>query len=450
MATETATQQVLNQISGTEKRLTAIEGLLKTLQGPASKAGKTPQQMIADASQGGAAIFAPDGTPMTLGRRGGPLKDKAGNHLGFGKFLKDLQVFSSKQASPSHREAAMKALDALQVKAMGVNGTEIVKTALAESSGLAGGYTVPPVFSTQLLRLAEEESIVGPMATHMPMTSLTLSVPTLNITSSHSAGQSPFLGGVNPTWTSESATRTESEPTFRQTELKAQELSMYAVASNDLLADNAVGLESLLTTLFTEAIGWTTDYAYLRGDGLGKPMGILNAPACLSVTRAGGANSTTFVFADVCNMMAQFYQGSWRAGTSAWVMSQSLFTKVMQLNMSTAAWPVFIPNNSGAQSMPANTGHGGYSAGTLFGLPVFFTEKLPQLGQDGDCMLIDFSKYLLGDRMDIQIDVSPYTYFLQNQMTWRVVWRGDGQPWLNSYITLADNVTTVSPFLKLH
>ena len=50
---------------------------------------------------------------------------------------------------------------------------------------------------------------------------------------------------------------------------------------------------------------------------------------------------------------------------------------------------------------------------------------------------------------ELQIDVSPHVNFLKNQMTWRVVWRGDGQPWLNTSITLGDGSTKVSPFLTL-
>jgi HK97 family phage major capsid protein len=89
------------------------------------------------------------------------------------------------------------------------------------------------------------------------------------------------------------------------------------------------------------------------------------------------------------------------------------------------------------------------SIGWLAGFPVLVSEKLPALGTSGCVMLCDFSKYLLGTRQELQIDVSPHVNFLKNQMTWRVVWRGDGQPWLNNSITLADGTYKVSPFLYL-
>jgi hypothetical protein len=41
-------------------------------------------------------------------------------------------------------------------------------------------------------------------------------------------------------------------------------------------------------------------------------------------------------------------------------------------------------------------------------------------------------------------------YEVKNQMTWRVVERVDGQPWLEKVVTLQDGSTTVSPFVILN
>ncbi len=53
-------------------------------------------------------------------------------------------------------------------------------------------------------------------------------------------------------------------------------------------------------------------------------------------------------------------------------------------------------------------------------------------------MLLDPSLYVIGDRMQIEIAASEHVNFLKNQMTWRVVERVDGQPWLDKPITLQD------------
>jgi hypothetical protein len=37
----------------------------------------------------------------------------------------------------------------------------------------------------------------------------------------------------------------------------------------------------------------------------------------------------------------------------------------------------------------------------------------------------------------------------KNQMTWRIVERVDGQPWMEKPVTLADGASTVSPFVTI-
>jgi hypothetical protein len=64
-------------------------------------------------------------------------------------------------------------------------------------------------------------------------------------------------------------------------ELKPQELSGYTVSSNVLLQDSAYGLEKFLMVLFGKAGGWYEEYAFLQGNGTGKPLGVLNAPAAI-------------------------------------------------------------------------------------------------------------------------------------------------------------------------
>src|SRR5204862_7201243 len=90
------------------------------------------------------------------------------------------------------------------------------KAALGESSGVTGGYTVPPDFHQQLLALMAEETVIRPRAFVLPMGGATMQLPYLDATTVQSAGVSPFFGGVQMYWTAEAATRTESEPAFKQ------------------------------------------------------------------------------------------------------------------------------------------------------------------------------------------------------------------------------------------
>ena len=235
-------------------------------------------------------------------------------------------------------------------------------------------------------------------------------------------------------WTEEAQTRTETEPQFKMMELKAHELSGCSVSSNVLLADAAFGLEKFLFTLFGQAIAWFEEYAFLQGNGVGKPQGMLTAAASVSVTRQG---ANLVQFADVAGMLGLLLPASLKR--AIWAIHPYVLPELVQL-ADAGGRVVWVPNNGGAQdSVP----------GTLFGLPVFTTEKLPALGTSGDILLIDPQLYVIGDRMQIEVAASAHVNFLKNQMTWRVVERVDGQPWLDSAVTSQDGASTVSPFVAL-
>jgi HK97 family phage major capsid protein len=313
------------------------------------------------------------------------------------------------------------------------------KAALAESSGVTGGYIVPPDFYNQLLAVAAEKALIRPRAWVQPMASATLQFPYLDITTVQSAGVSPFFGGVQMYWTEEAQTRTETEPQFKMMELKAHELSGYSVSSNVLLQDAAFGLEKFLTQLFGLAVGWFEDYAFLQGNGVGKPIGFLNAGATIAVTR-GTANQVNFV--DVATMWSKLLPASW--GSAIWAFSPTVVPQLLQLKDG-AGRAIFLQIGSavqGAITAPPNW--------QLLGRPAYPTEKLPALGTTGDLILVDPQFYVIGDRMQIEVAASEHVNFLKNQMTWRVVERVDGQPWLEKPITLQDASTQVSPFVVLH
>jgi HK97 family phage major capsid protein len=316
------------------------------------------------------------------------------------------------------------------------------KAAMGEAAGATGGYTVPPEFYTGILAIAAEDAILRNYGAWVqPMSSATFMMPYLDITTAQAAGITPFFGGVKMSWTAEAQTRTETEPAFKLFELKAWELSGYSVSSNVLLQDSAVGLEKLLMMLFGKAIAWYEDYAFLQGSGAGQPMGIKNSAARITVTRSA-ANAVAF--ADIAAMWANLLPASW--GRCIWTFTPSVVPQLLQLK----------DGNNRAMFMTVesypDTGGGGIHQRpnwSLLGRPAIPTEKLPKLSTEGDIMLIDPTLYVIGDRMSIEIAASEHVNFLANQMTWRVVERVDGRPWLEKPITLQDSTTQVSPFVTL-
>jgi HK97 family phage major capsid protein len=349
----------------------------------------------------------------------------------FGDWLVQVAVLGSTKTSPKAKGEAQDRLEKIY------NSTfqPWQKAALGESSGTTGGYIVPPEFFQQLLTVAAENNTFRQRAFVQPMAAATLQFPYLDITTAQAAGNSPFFGGVIASWTSEAQTRTETEPGFKMMELKAQELSGYSVSSNILLQDAAFGLEQFLTRLFGLAVAWYEEYAFLQGNGVGKPLGILNAPASVPVNRNTASH---FVFTDVADMLKALLPASYNR--ACWYISPTVVADLLQLKDG-ANRSVFISIDQGATKPPV---------WKLLNLPVTITEKLPALGTKGDVMLVDPSLYVIGDRMVLEIAASEHVNFLRNQMTWRFVERIDGRPWLENPITLQDGTTQVSPFVVLN
>lgn len=315
------------------------------------------------------------------------------------------------------------------------------RKALAESNGSTGGWTVPTEFNARLLESAGEASIVdklpaGRKPMELPMSSRTLTLPTLDQSQAPSTGGSGFDAGVYAAWTEESGAIPSTEPKFGSVELNAHKLSGYTVASNELNSDSAIALEALLVRLFGRAIGRRRSYSFLKGNGVGKPLGVFEAPARLGVTRGtGAANVET---ADVLSMLQLLPPGS--EDRAVWMAHPFLRAELAGLTIGTSSNAVVWGN--------IQTG----TPTQLLGVPLLFGEHMAAPGQPGDLMLVDWSYYLVGNRGATVIAMSEHARFLNDDLTWRFTHRVEGQPWLKSKITLADGAGTnyVSPYVYLN
>lgn len=319
---------------------------------------------------------------------------------------------------------------------------EVVKAANIEGSGPAGGYTVPPEYSTDIWKVAMEDTIFASKAKKRPMTSNEFRYPKLDQTGTQATGQTGYLGGVVARWSKETATRTETEPKLKQGVMKAGELTGYSVISNELLQDNAAGLASIITELFGEANSYYMDLATLVGDGVDKPVGVVSAPATIAYTRAGGAGTATLAFADLTNMVQRFFPRSMKSGM--WILNQTVLSTLWGLTDG-ASHLIFQPSFSatrGAAAAEAPT--------TILGIPVVYTEKTPVFGTKGDILLVDPQGYMVGDRMGLEIAASPHVNFLNNEMTYRFVSRMAGQPMLDKPFTMLDGTNQLSHFVALN
>jgi len=304
---------------------------------------------------------------------------------------------------------------------------------LGESTGDAGGFLVPEEFRAQLLSLALEDAVVRPRAFVLPMTSSQMRVPSIRDTSHASTA----FGGVRGYWTAESASYTASEPTFASLALTAKKLTGYTTASDELLADSAISLEALLIRLFSEAIAFFEDDAFINGVGSGQPLGLINADALVTVAKETGQAASTIVYENLINMWSRLHPRS--KANAVWIVHPDTFPQLaqMSLNVGTGGSPMWIANASGG------------APNSLFGRPIIESEKCQTLGTAGDIFLADMSYYVIGDRQTLTMASSSHVRFQNGEVAWRLTSRLDGRPWVDSALTPRNGSNTVSPFINL-
>lgn len=296
-----------------------------------------------------------------------------------------------------------------------------IKAPLAESSGATGGYLIPAQYSSQIYNVAAPISIVRPRAIVLPMSTRTLLLPYLNQFSAPVAGTSALIGNMLLTWGSEGASA-ETEPTFGMVELNANKLTGYSISAHELDEDSSPTMDVIMTQLFGRAVAWFEDSSCIGGDGIDKPLGVINAPATIGVTRNG---ATDFKLVDQYAMMAKVHPNSLNSGTLVWLVHNTVIPKL-------------IVSHGLRPDAPLRLG----------GFPIKVSEQCSVLGTAGDVLLCDFGHYLLGHR-STSVAISTHARFSTDQDVYRLTHRIDGEPWLSGPITLKDGSNTVSPFVKL-
>ncbi|MFD9398348.1 phage major capsid protein [Streptomyces sp. NPDC060011] len=296
-----------------------------------------------------------------------------------------------------------------------------------------GGFLIPEQLRSEILSLSLETSVVRPRAMVLPMESLSIVIPTIDETS-HASN---VYGGVTAYWTEEAASLTESQASFGKIKLEAEKLTAYAEYPNELFQD-ASAFGGFLSQTLPQAVSWFEDDAFINGNGVGQPLGFLNAEAAVSVAKESGQAAGTILWENIVKAYSRMLPTS--HGSAVWIASHDTFPELatMALNVGTGGSAVWL--NNGVQGPPM----------TILGRPVIFTEKTSQLGSAGDINFVDLSYYLIGDRQSMQVAVSDTFKFQNDKTAVRVIERVTGRPWIQSPMTARNgSASTLSPFVKI-
>lgn len=137
-----------------------------------------------------------------------------------------------------------------------------VSNVLQEGVDADGGYLVPEEYDHRLIDVLTEENIMRGIATKIT----TSGEHKINIAATKPAAA----------WIEEGGALSFGDATFDQKILDAHKLHVAIKITEELLYDNAFGLENYIITEFGKALANAEEDAFLNGDGVGKPTGIFD------------------------------------------------------------------------------------------------------------------------------------------------------------------------------
>ena len=181
----------------------------------------------------------------------------------------DGQETKTGRASDEYRKAMLQALR---------TNFRQVSNVLEEGVDTNGGYLVPEEYDRRLIDVLNEENIMRGLAT------------TITTSGEHKIN----LAATKPaaSWIEEGGALTFGDATFDQILMDAYKLHVAIKITEELLYDNAFGLESYIIDQFGKAIGNAEEDAFLNGDGKHKPTGLFTS------AKVGVTTSTANISAD--------------------------------------------------------------------------------------------------------------------------------------------------------
>lgn len=361
--------------------------------------------------------------PPVVVREAADLDPKGGfQHIG--TFLRDVRDSATgKSVSPQ-----MKTWRDKSAKALGQN----------ESVDSDGGFLVPDEFRATLLQKSHQASEIVAKCTKIPVETRSVTLPAVN-ESARTAGSRN--GGVRGYYVAEGAEITASKATFAQVKLEVNKLAALVYITGEMLDDSPMSVEAIINELVAKELAWIMDEKVITGTGAGQPLGILKAPALVTVSKENAQAANTLVVQNIHKMWSRLPVAN--RGNAVWLVNQELEPLLAQMNQAvgTAGGELVYMPPGGLSAAP-------YA--TLKGRPVIVSEHAEALSAKGDIILADFTQYLWAEKSGgIKADSSMHVRFVYDEEAYRFIVRNDGQPWWSSALTPAKGTATLSPFVTL-
>ena len=189
--------------------------------------------------------------------------------------------------------------------------TGMPQNGLKTGSDGAGGYLVPDTYDTELVQALAEKNVIRQIAKVIPTTQR-MHIPVAN-------------GIGDAAWIREGEPWGINEADFGEVVLDAYKLATSIRVSDEMLEDGGVDIEEYIRKIYAERIGEAEEDAFIRGNGKGKPLGLMYQASVGTMSEADG----DITLDDIINLEHSVKQPYRK--NAVWLMSEDALRTLHQI-----------------------------------------------------------------------------------------------------------------------
>ncbi|WP_024577963.1 MULTISPECIES: phage major capsid protein [unclassified Afipia] len=297
-------------------------------------------------------------------------------------------------------------------------------------TGVSGGFLIPVEHASSIWERVDAVGQILRRCTKQPVSTKhgDLNIPAVD---ERSRADGSRFGGLNLAWLDQGEPFPQSKPSFGLVKFRAKKLGGVINVTDELLGDT-VALDAWFTRVTSRELAFDVEDSIVAGSGVGQPLGLLNAPALITVEKDAAQAAGTISFDNLKAMVKRLWPGSFP--TACWLMGNDAFAEI--LSMWETDGSILSTNSEGER--------------TLLDFPIVLTEATSSLGEIGDIILADLAEYVVVEcEAGTGILSSIHVRFVADETAFRVAARVDGAPAWTSPVTVKNSAETVSPFVTL-
>ena len=302
-----------------------------------------------------------------------------------------------------------------------------------------GGFLVQPEFSRDLANKVYDTGVLLSVMDRRTTTrdwSSGLKLPGFD---EQSRADGSRFGGVRGYWANEADAVNATKAKYRAVELSLKKLLGFSSVTDELLADGAL-LGQAIQTAFAGEFVFKLEDAAVNGDGAGKPLGVMNCGALITVSKQAGQASGTIVAQNLADMNARCWGPSRRR--AVWLVHPDAEEQILQAVIAAGA--------AGAPPQWFHFSEDDDEPNRIFGRPVYVSEYCQAVGTPGDVVLFDPAEYIFLEKVGgPAAALSMHVQFVESQQVFRFTWRCDGAPKWHVPVTPKTGTKTLSPYVCL-